>query len=253
MGQRHQVFLRTLNPVKVLDRRIPKEKKKEYQKKFGTGKYTVLAFHHQWLFGMSAVFNAAKVLDFAERLNKKGKKNDYYDVFSEGGMGYSFYSVEEFVQVVRNLMAIVTDPDHPRGVGIENFWLLNDEEPEMKDSYDIGDNNDGITIIDLISRKYCFMNIGGDSRVEVLPRDTPVSAKEYVRGYYPTSKEDFDAYFKVAEYSQEDIEDEFKDSSMEEQIAENIKFCKKGLKRMELFEVLTKSEINKIFPKAKVK
>ncbi len=247
MGQRHQVFIRVLNPAKVLKNHIKSGDKKKYSTMFGTGEYTVLAFHHQWLYGMSAVFNLASVLNFAKSItNKKNHRN----IFSENIMSYEFGTPERFVQSVQSIMELITDTKHPRGVGFERFTFLNPTEPYMREFYTNGDNNDGVTIIDLETMKYCFMNIGGDSTIEMAPRHKPISAEEYAHLYYPHTEEEAQKKFKSQEYTQEDKERYFlKGKTMYEVLTQNKKECKYGLDKVKKFEVLTKAEVDKMFPK----
>ena len=61
MGQRHQIFIHTVNPYHT---EYDKSKKAELKEMFGTDKTTVFAFHNQWLFGRSALLSALNVLEF---------------------------------------------------------------------------------------------------------------------------------------------------------------------------------------------
>jgi hypothetical protein len=100
----------------------------------------------------------------------------------------------------------------------------------MSERFDMGDNNDGITIIDTINNKYCFMNIftypdsfnrPNLNDVRGLPSMTPVDAETYVRAYYP-----------------KDVS-----STRENEVIEGL------IKEFEGFELLTEKELKKDFPK----
>lgn len=251
MGQRHQIFIQVPNPVKVFNMRNPIEKKR-YMKMFGGRNNTVLAFHHQWLYGLSAVFNVNTVLQFV----KNCKLGSYRNMFDKNTIAHAFSTPEQYVQFITDLMSIITDPNHPRGCGIEGFWCLNETEPDMRHSYDCGDNNDGITIIDALTGKYCFMNIGGDSTIEQAEPNVPLSATEYGSLYYPQSIEAIEAFLKHEEersgepYTEAEVKQYiYKGTTKEKRVASNIKDCKAIFKKVSKYEVLTMGEIKKIFPR----
>jgi hypothetical protein len=71
-----------------------------------------------------------------------------------------------------------------------------DKRWDIRKDFRLGDNNDGIMIVDAVNKKYCFMNIFEYDRedeksecVRALPSMVPVTAGEYVNAYYPTVKE----------------------------------------------------------------
>jgi hypothetical protein len=212
MGQRHQVFIKMLNPLKMERNYFNKEEIKKAKLLFGNEKTTILAFHHGWLFGGSAVVNAIDVLDFSD----KETMAEYNNPFNEN---YSFQCkfgkcrVDNFIEKVTMLLNVKKNPLMPRGIGIENFSLINGEciddkgkrikERCYREDFTIGDNNDGITIIDTIERKYCFMNIyeqdldKDNCDVKILPKLQPCSAEEYLNAYYPPRRRKFDNRKKV--------------------------------------------------------
>jgi hypothetical protein len=49
MGQRHQIFIKVNNPLKLKRVYADDTDKKLARKMFGSGKHTILAIHHQWL------------------------------------------------------------------------------------------------------------------------------------------------------------------------------------------------------------
>jgi hypothetical protein len=235
MGQRHQIFLKVPNPYKNESLGLRGKEKKKAGFLFGRGKYTVIALHHQWLFGRAALGMLSHIMNVTNPETANKWSNPFGERFYAMGSSYD-EALDDYIKKVMMMIQVITDPDFPRGVGVERMHFLNYECVEdseyierwdMRKYFDIGDNNDGITIIDTIERKYCFMNIYHQETdeecqsVSLLPEMEPASAKDYVEAYYP------------------DKEDE----------EENQKFIDK----VKGFKVLTKKEIAKIFPKMKEK
>lgn len=215
MGQRHQIFIHIPSNPASTDPILASN--------FGKGKTTVLAFHNQWLYGQRALTNAANLIN----LNPSA----------------FFYGPESRLWN-SDVNAVVNQSMEEKA---DKSWLLNPTEPEMRSYFDQGDNNDGITIIDLVSKKYCFMEI--DAKPEG-DRPTnrqykPISAKQYVEGYYGTTPETVSNYW---------AEQGAKKGLSRQQVAnqdaiENQPFID-GLAG---FEVLTWEEVAKIFPRMKKK
>ena len=258
MGQRHQVFIRTNNPNYARgeghNRMLRKDKKTNPA--LGKGKYTVLAYHHQWLYGRSAAFNAHKMMQLA--LAFKGHEEDRYRHPNRHPnrhpMAVRFEpwtytdNLETIGDYFKWYMGIITDEKFPRGIGFENFIFLNPDEPHMREHFDGGDNNDGITIIDLVNKKYCLMNIyekDDEVRQDVrdLPQFKPVSAVDYVRAYYPDNAGGLNDYVKKSPHH----------LNNEKAIQEKIDSHKEALAEIEeMFkgmEVMTLEEVRGIFPK----
>ncbi|KAI9766204.1 MAG: hypothetical protein M1835_007231, partial [Candelina submexicana] len=75
------------------------------------------------------------------------------------------------------------DPDqgYEHGVSIEPFNM----------SYDAGDNNNGITIVDITQLdnvRYCFVDFYGMESEREVPLNTPLSARTYLEAYYGSEK-----------------------------------------------------------------
>ena len=221
MGQRHQIFIKVNNPLKSKRVYANDTDKKLARKMFGSGKHTILAIHHQWMYGRSAVFNIKHILNLTETMN------EYTNPFADD---YSFDSLDEYIKHVMMLLQVQTNPLHPRGVGIERMHFLNsdciedgkyDSRWDMRLNFTMGDNNDGISIIDTIERKYCLMNISSyDAEytdVHRLQSMLPYDANDYVHCYYPNS---------------EDVRD-------------NILCCN----QLKKYPILNLKEIQKMFPK----
>ena len=262
MGQRHQVFIKTNNPnygkknekatiggwVKdkfTLDPRT--------QKALGGRKHTVLAYHHQWLYGRSAAFIAHKLMALALSFKKDGTYESDYNHPLAPKFNKTFTMVlEKAGEFFKYYMGIITPGENfPRGVGFENFIFLNPDEPVMRERFDHGDNNDGITIVDMIEKKYCLMNIydhnyadEGDvsENVDDLPHLTPVSAVDYAKAYYPTEKN------KLSKYTREE-----KCKGDPKKIQELLHDNRGHIIEIELMfegmEVLSLDEVKAIFPK----
>ena len=222
MGQRSQIFIKVRNPLKMERNYLSKEEKSKARKIFGSGKYTIIALHHQWLYGRSAVFNIKHILDITENMN------DYSNPFADD---YSFNKLDDYIKDVMMLLQVQTNPLHPRGTGIERMTFLNDEcldengkygnECDIRLNFTFGDNNDGISIIDTIERKYCLINIFsqdiGENGSSGLPSMLPSSAEDYVHCYYPN----------------------------QDQVRDNIICCN----QLKKYDILTLKEVSKLFPK----
>jgi hypothetical protein len=207
MGQRHQLFICLENKENM--------NKASHIESFGDGAKTVYAYHHQWLYGVSAGINLLKVLTFAKNASKQP---DYQNIFRAKDLSISTNFAT--AKALENLMGFDTES------GIySRFGLLNTPEDAyenyMREEFDRGDNNDGITIIDTIKQKYCFMALeDGDYAMRSLDAYKPMSAEEYMRAYYPVGRE---------EWADKEIP--------------------KLVKKLKGFEVMTNVEVAEWFPK----
>ena len=156
-----------------------KQNQKKHEKMFGTGDTTVMAYHHQWLYGFTAIDTAYRVLDFTHNTQKDD------NLFKIQENGYLKLSPESFMSLCENLLSIANKKISKTGrFGYERFSFLNEEEPYMREEFDRGDNNDGITIIDTINEKYCFMYLHQPDDSNIKPY-IPLTAEEYLKIYYP--------------------------------------------------------------------
>lgn len=212
MGQRHQVYVRL--PKKFYNKGNPNNKGSE-----------VIGVHHQWLYGRGALAKLKSFISFC-------LKADEYNPFSS-----QLYSPQSCLIALYSL-----DMDecqfHP-------VYPLDEECADpMK-----GDNNNGITIIDLSDFtddkvkkgkfviKYCFMSLHHLECLDDGLSDewndkesnhlSPLSAEEYLRLHYPAIKRGV----KVSED--------------EAECRKLIAFFAKQTK----VKVLTKKEAKAIFPK----
>ena len=209
MGQRHQsfVYLRH-NPVKSFydslgleDKSKWRDKLKQYlnyeeQRKkdieaFGDGGSATVAYHHQWMYGRSALHAALNLLEFSKMAASQGvySSNPFHEDFYKYGRS----NPKDTVELVTNIMSMFNDRQlspYTR-CAVEGFHLLNYDEPDMRENFSRFDNNDGVTILDPEKGKYCFINISEqdvtNTSASALPSMTPCSAQEYVEAYYPST------------------------------------------------------------------
>lgn len=162
MGQRHQIYVK-------------------FPENVGIG-----GFHHQWLYGMNAIESLNRVVEFYHA----DSEDKYGPLKSSTG-----YGLDRQSQVIASLYSTCVKTGYWHY--IHNFVAdeVKDalrESREYKTPTEIldprnGDNNDGITIIDVSKGdfRYCFMNIG-HLEGEVNPKKLkPLSAREYLLCYYP--------------------------------------------------------------------
>ncbi len=149
MGQRHQIYV-------VLPNNHPDRQK-------GKG---IIGIHHQWLYGHTAVRLAERLLKFV--LVAKGEYNPWCSA----------------IRRAEDMLSACYSCDPDEGY-YHDVHILEHGEPQDPRK---GDNNDGITVFDLRrltgkrgSIRYCFSSFGHNG----LPELTPLSAREYVRAYYP--------------------------------------------------------------------
>ena len=247
MGQRSQIYLRIKNPMKNTKYVAKLDDKDKVAAKlvFGENDASILPYHHQWLFGMTFVGMAYNILSEA----RKHYNNPYhpfstnfdYNNYPKNFLGNSDKDIitptkiQHTLDVVDHLISFQGNKQIAEitgRYGFERFTYIGVEHIDLEsgkvsDTYDnaqnscvMGDNNDGIAIIDLIEQKYAFINIftfdnDDDEGIYSLPSMQPVGAKEYVKAYYP---------------------DEL----------EKVIFAKE---LMQYFDILTIDELHNIFPK----
>lgn len=247
MGQRHQQFLNVVNPKKYV------HFKDEFKMFNGRKKNIVLPFHNQWLFGRGALILALNVLEHSSGLKDQEKLEsiiggNYNSPLSVSGVSMNqFETFDKYINSIEVLINLVREKNDAINIGFHGSNFMGEDEYDiMSTDFRMGDNNDGITIIDTITNKYCFMNVSSTCydvitmSAENLPKMKPVSAKEYVKAYYPENEDLFSDYYKQKFYEK---------NQLKEMAKKNINLNEKLTKRFEGFEVLTENEIKKIFPK----
>lgn len=254
MGQRHQIFVKIANPVKHL--RLDAKEKKELEAELGTGEFAILAYHNQWLYGRSALHSAIGVLQFAKQFEREKKVDPKswgaYDCpFTIGGMGADFNTIEKITSGIAFVMNFRPKNNGSKDAGFDKSHYIGKEDEGINFDYTIGDNNDGITIIDLVENKYCFMNINGEADeqkydVMALPNLKPVDAKKYVACYYGETIATTNPYYFG---NHERTLVTMSEADQQKIVNKNIKDNLKVAKAFNKFEVLTKREINLMFKK----
>ena len=179
MGQKLQCYIKIHNPLKnkeVVESLNKSNAVLSHAKAvFKNSKYSILAFHHQWLYGATA---AAICINILRKL--EGIENPYH-ILSKNREAFpypKYYTSDEdnvdgFIQTVQALFFQQFDVEmcnHNARYGVESTISLCMSSCS-KDFRD-GDNNDGIMIIDAVEKKYCFMNIfnGQNKRRKTPPR-----------------------------------------------------------------------------------
>jgi hypothetical protein len=245
MGQRFQVFVKMQNPTIKLVAKYKSINKhqsskeeienlqaqiEKYKEAFGSNRFTTFAWHHQWLYGRSALVAAQNIL----HLSKYASEDT--NPFSND----SSYEAEELISITTHCLSLFNNKlaMHIGRYGIEGFRFLNFQQPEIRNDISLGDNNDGILVINTLNNSYCFLNIGGDSTINQLPKLVPVDAAKYVRLYYP------------------EIETDSTTANLPESIKErqqvfinNNRINKLFIKELASYKVLNKQELIKMFPK----
>ena len=176
MGQRHQIYVK-----------LPGYGEKGKAKP-GDG---IAGFHHQWLYGMSAVNSLARVLKFYINSTDEDSDRQYGPLHANTGYGLKRHS-----EVIRALYSVDIEDGYWHFVHnlLEEQDDYADRDKGYKPPSEVldprnGDNNDGITIIDLSHGdfRYCFMNIDhleGEARSHK-DKFKPMTAAEYLLVYYP--------------------------------------------------------------------
>ena len=256
MGQRHQVLICTHNPINSIEVDGKTEKEisinrlaitAKYNAEFGIANTTVLAFHHQWLYGATAPANAFQVLHF---IKYSGENNPFSKKFWENQ--YQYRTVEDalkcLIDTATFVQRVANSPLHAevKRVGIENFTYLNAEEPEMRNHWNGGDNNDGCTIIDGTTGKYCFIF---DFNHDGLKKHVPYSAMQYAASYYPNTQKLMEQDFRRNKEYYIKEGRKVNDEQFKAELQHNKKLVALVEKYLGEFEVLTLDEVKAIFPK----
>ncbi len=157
MGQRHQIYVR-LPKVEYPNETNPNNAPEK-----------TIGIHHQWLYGQTAVKLLAQFMTFY----KANRENGYQ------GKGVFDSRWGDDITALQAVYSITPETGY-----FHQTHVLGDVEcgnPFM------GDNNDGITVIDVAGRvpSYCFYSIGHtEGRVSLNPGKT-YSARQYGMSYYP--------------------------------------------------------------------
>jgi hypothetical protein len=246
MGQRHQCFLIVKNPINTLS------KPKKMVKELGNEDITVLAFHNQWLFGGTALASALNILEHVSEFTVDEKVN--VNSYTAGKSPFCLsalkneFNYKTYIETITFILNYQQKETSFRKAGMLGSFFLNATEKYMREDFTCGDNNDGITIIDTINNKYCFMNIHDYSNVEDkspnysasdLPYLTPASARDYIKAYYGETLETCKSYYLEKKENPNDV--------IDGHIENNSTLSE----RFNSFELLTIDELIGYFPKLK--
>lgn len=217
VGQRHQIY------VKIAELAFDKKNPNYRPSK-------VIGVHHQWLYGFGAAKQLMNLLTFHTNQQKYGPFSSESVMSDPSDALRSIYSVD--------IESGYYHPVHALGDDIC-------ENPRM------GDNNDGITIVDFSDKKeakYAFMSIDGlecivRSRVKKYKDLVPMSATEWLNLYYPGFENPV-----LSENSEKigtllDVDDNRAEyEAIKKQIRELAE-------KFSNYKVLTEDEVKTIFPK----
>lgn len=212
MGMRHQIYIVLPYTFKQKNRYSDDDLNDvEYKKS------NIVALHNHWLFGVLAGQQLLQFLSYFE----KGIEayNDSFILHKEGGykgnpelLSASLYSLNTSTGYFEQTLIMGYDMAH---------------NPHL------GDNDTGITIIDLRESvpKYCFMFLFSDDN-NISNYLTPLSAKEYMNNFYG------EHVLLKKSYWKNNLK-QFEDSKVQ------MEFLNKDLDR---FEVLSLSDVQTLFP-----
>lgn len=257
MGQRHQIFVKIANPAKHIYTRNDAEKK-ALEKEFGTDEFTILAYHNQWLYGRSALQNALNLLKFGKQFTKEEKTSKdawggYDAPFTINGIKQKYYEPKKLVDTIAFIMNFRPTKTAWVQAGIGGSWYIGKTDEGIREDFTIGDNNDGITIIDLVENKYCFMNIYEQDLdsydVLRLPMLKPVTAREYVSAYYGETIETTNPFY-FGDHDRSKVKMPI--AKQQKIVNGNIKLNVGIAKGFDKFELLTIDEVQAMFTKMKL-
>ncbi len=264
MARKHQVFLITHNIYKEMRNWLrsydPKKYKplrlqldveskvayefSEMETFFGLEDTTVLVYHHQWLYGATALGVVYDALNFGRHV--PGERNILHPEHYKFNGIKNLSKFNMFLECTKSLLSLRNNSEVIKKIGgrggFERFALLNLDKPEVRHQFDSHPNDDGISIVDIIRKKYCFIDLP-NSQTKHEKKYTPLSALEYYDCYYKTKKEDLDEKTK-----QDRTEIEIKAL-----LDGNIKRTNEVKKLFKHFKVFSKAELTKIFPQMEEK
>jgi hypothetical protein len=265
MGQRFQIFIKILNPLKkegfvkevnFFDSKG--ENLKRAKQIFGEKKHSVIVYHNQWLYGLTAVAILTNLMEEVMKasgtfhpLSKDYEKLQYPTDRNKP-------KPDGFLNTLTPLFNFQKDLRIAEMVGRygeQGSWFIGDEcydengkkkYGDIREDCTMGDNNDGIMIVDAVEKKYCFMNINNHEKdcqsASELPSMKPVSAVKYATVYYPVVREKLGKYtiFEKCKGDEKEIQEVLEGNNDVVTLAKEM---------TEKFEVLSLKEVAGIFPK----
>jgi len=222
---------------------------------YGTGEFTILPYHNQWLYGRSALQVALNLLNHGFQFSREEKTDTKawggnHTPICPNGMKGDFTDIDRLTSSIGFILNYIPVKTMFNEAGLLGSFYLKDE-PEMRKDFRMGDNNDGITIIDVVENKYCFMNISefvrekGDraNSASDLTYLFPSSAHDYVRCYYGETVSTLNKYH-VDRALERKVDPKGALALAKEFRNDNAKLVRQFAK----FEVLTIDEVLAMFP-----
>jgi hypothetical protein len=221
MGQRHQIFVKSYTTERDLE------------------SFTA-AFHHQWLYGGTAIQQLRNMLEFNKNVGIHGQLNGKYTQLSSNE---NMLTPNDIIKIVDNCFSMNV------AVGYHSTMMSLNEEAAKYDENslrpDYQDNNDGQTFVDFTGDKikYCFtfpFDKEEDEEDETLAAKCwePLSARDYVKHYY-----------EINEFSDVNIdtlnETEKNDKAFLDNIKANIEWIEENV------ELMTQEEFFDLYPMLK--
>ena len=169
MGQRHQIYVVKKNGGFFLEDK-KSNNYKNHVSKYGSKPTIIFPYHHQWLYGQTALMNCLNLFRMGQKIN--------YPRFDENG-----FKFEELTDIYKNIQSLTLREGK---INFETLLFEGDDNPQSRFHFDLGDNNDGITIVFPEEKKYCFMFINTpiDGQLDRVPY-VPMNAEQYLKCYYP--------------------------------------------------------------------
>jgi hypothetical protein len=172
MGQRHQLFVIA---------------------KIGARYRGLAAIHHQWLYGATALKVCRRLLHiFQSPENRVALEHELRWAKTLGENDWD--ADEPYIPFPFILTCLVLGASFNEKEG----YYYKVQRLPFNLPFDEGDNNDGITVLDISDLgnvKYCFVDYQGMESAREVEMMTPVEASEYLWAYYDEGNEQFQRAF----------------------------------------------------------
>ena len=211
MGQRHQIYLRL--PKVYYGKGNPNNKSE-----------TTIGIHHQWLYGATALHFLTRLIDFKQKLD--ADDSDYY--FSKRN-----YDPNEVLKAIYSC-----------DTSIGYYHGVHKLGSECKNPF-LGDNNNGITVIDFADPagiSYCFLSL---THLECL-REGIVERNEFQgdvdKGFYTNLEPISASEWIDLHYTPDQL-----DKAYEENPGNTVGRARSNLYKLKDVRVMTSGRLNQIF------
>ena len=232
MGQRHQIYLRLgeLDDSFSNAERFIKKGGKSFKNEQTVG------IHNQWLYGHSAISSLYRFLKFTEVIKK-----EEYSPFKQADRAISIldsaYSIDietgyNSSNIIFETNPQIRDPKDGKKMIKNPQYYGECEDPRN------GDNNNGITIIDLADLRnpqYCFMSIGHLQCLHHTKHDREETSNPAYINFKPITVTEWIALHYGDDWA--------KSTDLDQTVFDRIKFIDRN------FDVLKTERLIEIFPK----